>query len=146
MDLSREKPDWQKLPASTLAEKELDATETEVSDTAFQSKRTASIISINSGCRASYESESRTLRSFTNLLLLGMTEMTRRTEILSTLQDADALETVVEGVMNGENMTLKTLVIRRHSCVFDLVYIARTKHFSEQEKDFAEFVASLRLK
>jgi hypothetical protein len=43
-------------------------------------------------------------------------------------------------------MKLRTVVLRRGSCVYDLMYVARPEHFKDNEPDFAHFIASLKLK
>src|SRR4051812_47677682 len=60
MDLSKENPEWVKLDTSETRSGEnssggsQETETTEVSDVAYQSKRNASIISLNSACRARY--------------------------------------------------------------------------------------------
>lgn len=140
MDLSRGNPDWKRLePAGNRSS-------SEAMDLAFQSERTASIISVNSACRPNFESPSQTLREFTNLLFLGISDVTRREERDLTLQDIPALQTTISGKMNGETMTLRTVIVRKGPCVYDLMYVARPDFFAQNEKDFEGFVASLQLK
>jgi hypothetical protein len=75
-DLSERGTDWRKLPQETP---DPDAGPTnDASDLAFQSQKTASIISLNSACRPSFETEGKDLRGFTNLLFLGIADITHR--------------------------------------------------------------------
>lgn len=153
MDLNRSNSDWKKLdPTKTAAQNESvkvqDVSPTEVSDVAYQSASTASIISLDSACRLSAESlnPGQDLRSITDLLLLGITDVTYRAERGMEVQKTPALETTITGSLNGEVMQLRTVVLKRQNCVYDLVYMARPTHFESQLADFSHFVASLKLK
>lgn len=152
-DLSSSNPDWKKLdPAKTTAQNESvkvqDVSPTEVSDVAYQSSSTASIISLDSACRLSADAlrPSQDLRSLTDLLLLGITDVTYRSERGMEVQKTPALETTIKGSLNGELMQIRTVVLKRQNCVYDLVYMARPTHFESQLADFSHFVASLRLR
>lgn len=142
MDLTKGNPDWIKLETPQDAT----MTSTEVSDVAFQSKGTASIVSLNSACRESKEYENKDLRSLTNVLLLGASDVTLRDEQDLTVSGTPALQTTIKGTINGEKIMLRTVVIKRRSCVYDLVYVARPQTFDAHVEDFSHFVASLRLK
>lgn len=147
MDLSRSDPDWIKLdPRKTEASTDGQVSPTEIPDVAYQSRRTASIISIDSACRKAPEEPKESLRTLTQLLFLGMTDITLRTENPLLIQGTQGLETTVRGKLNNEQMMLRTVVLRRSSCVYDLVYIARPEYFAENEADFSHFVASLHMK
>ncbi len=155
MDLSHSNPDWKKLdPAKTAAQgesmKAQDMSPTEVSDVAYQSATTASIISLDSACRQSLDSQKKTveqdLKSLTDLLLLGITDVTLREERGMEIQKNPALETTIIGKLNGEPMQIRTVVMKRQNCVYDLVYMSRPSYFEKQLSDFSHFVASLRLR
>ena len=73
--LSDKESNWNKLdPRQTLSPDESglseDEAKTRTSDLTFQSRKTASIISLNSSCRDRVEGQKRSLREYTNLLLL----------------------------------------------------------------------------
>lgn len=141
MDLTKGNPDWIKLDP-----KSGDINSTEIEDVAFQSKSTAAIVSLNSACRDSKEYENKDLRSLTNVLLLGAADVTLRDEKELTVSGNPALQTTIEGKINSEKIMLRTVVIKRRTCVYDLVYVARPQTFDAHVEDFSHFVASLRLK
>ena len=147
-DLAQNNSDWVKLdPKLTSPEaKDSDLTSTEASDVAYQSKETAAIISLNSACRKHLEEPEQSLRTLTNLLLLGMTDVTLHKEEPESIQNTPALRTTVEGKLNGEPMMLRTVVLRRATCIYDLVYMSRPKSFDLRSPDFNRFVSSLKLK
>ncbi len=154
LDLSKTKPDeWMKLDPSKVAEpdgSESPNSTSEVSDAVYQSKKTAATISLNSACRPKPEksaSEQATdLRKVTNLLLLGLSNITLRGEQAITLQGRPALQTTLRGKLNSEDVMLRTVVTRKDSCTYDLVYLAPPEQFQTNLADFSQFVASLRLK
>jgi hypothetical protein len=140
-DLSKQDPDWKRLPASGT-----DSGDGAASDVNYQSQKTASIVSLNSSCRPSFATESRDLRGFSEQLLLGISEVTQREEENLAVEGSPALQTTVFGKLNGEPVALRTVVVHRGSCVYDLMYVARPERFKEKEADFSRFVRSLRLK
>jgi hypothetical protein len=154
MDLSSKDPDWKKLdPTKTAAQSESvkvqDVSPTEVSDVAYQSQSTASIISLDSACREINTAKpypERDLKTLTDLLLLGITDVTYRAERGLEVQNTPGLETTIVGKLNNEPMELRTVVLKRQNCVYDLVYMARPRYFEKQLPDFSHFVASLRLR
>jgi hypothetical protein len=137
---SENSKEWMKLPSSS------NDPDTATSDASYQSKQTASIISVNSACRPSNEENDRDLRYFTNLLLLGVTDITYKNEAQLQLPQAPALETTIQGKLSNEITKMRTVVIKMGQCVYDLMYISRPQHFQKNEKDFAQFVQSLRIK
>jgi hypothetical protein len=154
-ELSKENADWTKLdPKQAGAGADVNdpgTTPTEVSDVAYQSKKTSSVISLNSACRPSNSKpESKSveadLRSLTDVLLLGAHNVTLRDERPATVQGTPALQTTMRGSMNREEVMIRTVVLRRKTCIYDLVYVARPDTFAINEQDFTHFVASLRLK
>lgn len=150
MDLSKGNPDWLKLDPKTEdtnpTPQDAATTSTEIADVAFQSKSTAAIISLNSACRDSKDYENKDLRTLTHVLLLGSSDVTLRDEKEYSISGSPALQTTIEGKINGEKVMLRTVVIKRQTCVYDLVYVARPQTFDAHVEDFSHFVASLRLK
>jgi uncharacterized protein YceK len=149
-DLSKENPAvWTKLDQVKIVDSSTTdeaTTATEISDAAYQSKKNASIISVNSACRQTPDEEEHDLRSLTNLLFLGLSDASQRDEKELTIQNTPALETTIKGKLNGELMMFQAVVLRRGLCIYDLVYMSRPAHFDEHEQDFSHFIASLKLK
>lgn len=147
LDLTKTNPEWIRLePGSADSQGSKEIISTEISDVAYQSKSTASIISLNSACRQSSEQQEQSLSALTNLLFMGISDLALHSQKQILFQNSPALESVVQGNLNGEEMMLQTVVIRRGRCIYDLVYMARPRHFERNLKDFSLFVASLRLK
>jgi hypothetical protein len=155
LDLNRQDPDWNKLSngerdlgtGSENAPVTKDQNQNSSADLAYQSKRTSSIVSLNSACRESREdAKPEELEEFSKLLFLGMTDIVHREERAARVADLPALETTVEGRLNGEPMKLKAIVLRKEDCIYDLMYVARPDRFPEHVEDFTRFVSSLKLK
>ncbi|MCM2324205.1 MAG: hypothetical protein NDJ90_13185 [Oligoflexia bacterium] len=148
MDLAKAQPaEWVRLSPEKVGSDENSSTE--LSDVAFQSQSTSSIISLNTACRpsSSAEEDRQDLQKLTNLLLLGIGNITGREEVGITIQEViPALQTTLQGKLNGEEMKLRTVVFRKSACVYDLIYMARPQNFARHEQDFSHFVASIRLR
>ncbi len=152
MELDKVDSTWVKLDTQAeyeqaLAQETSDSppsSELDASDLAYQNKKNAAIISINSACRPRNALEDNSLSQFTDALLLGMGETSDRTAIDLTLQGHKALETNLNGTLNNQKVKLSIVVLKRETCVYDLMLVSRPKFFESQKKIFDSFVASLR--
>lgn len=148
VDLAKESPDWLRLDAAEPGD--TTASDSAISDVAYQHRKDPSTISLNSSCRAG--NEGKDLKDVARQLHLGFTDVTLRTEKPTELQGEPAIETttqgkpMVEGHTLTQDMMLRTFVVRRGRCIYDLMYIARADQFSHHAEDFERFVASLKLR
>lgn len=152
LNLETEAPGvWTKLSDAVLRPKDAQigsskkAFSSEIADVAYQSKRTAGIISLNSSCREGREGIPN-LQPYLRELLLGMTGVTEREETKRKVSGIEALESTVAGSMAGEKTKIRAIVLEKGGCLYDLMYIARPERFSTHENDFNRFVSSLRLR
>ncbi len=152
VDLAKEQPTlWRKLSAASLQPKDAqigtnaDAFSSEVTDFAFQSVKTAAIISLNSSCRKGRGAAAE-LTPYLNELLLGITDISEKTETTLEVAGVPAAQEIVAGRMAGESTKIQALVLAKNDCVYDLMYISRPDRFSTHEADFNRFVSSLRLR
>ena len=157
VDLAKSNPDWKALPPQSVKNAGSEsgsegASSENSSDVAYQSKKTASIISLNSSCRKSNLRKDLNLRDYSKVLLLGLSEINDYQEKEVQLAGYPAFETVTDGKMplekddKIETVRLKTYVVKKEECLYDLMYIAKPDHFSSQETDFDSFVQSLKIK
>ena len=151
LDLSKTKKNWTKLDSGLSSGKSYsensDTPDSGISDIAFQSNETASIISINSACKSSKNLDrNKSLKELSRELLLGISDITLQEEKNVQLDDTQALQTTLRGRLNNEDIMLQTVVLKRDLCVYDLMYVSRPNKFEENRKDFADFVSSLRLR
>ena len=155
-DLSLANHDWVKVTPESIARSSGEAPnesadptgETQgIADAAFQSKKTASIISINSVCRGDSETgRVEPLRSLTRELLLGVSDISLQEEKDLVVAKKPALETTVRGKIDGEEMVLMAVVLQQDRCVYDLMYVSRPQHFEQGLGEFRRFSASLKFK
>lgn len=152
IDLAREYPGiWKKLEEKQLVPRDAeigsntDAFSSEITDVAYQSTKTAAIISLNSSCRQGRE-QVINLSPVLRELLLGMTEVEERTEAPMKVSGVPALGSTVEGKMAGERTKIRAVVLSKDECVYDLMYISRPNRFKVHEDDFNRFVSSFKLR
>ncbi len=142
-DLSRSSTEWTRMDSSKESP---EAPQSGIADSAFQSKKTASIISINSACKSYENNRKESLVALTRELLLGISEITTFEEKNLFLDKNPALQTTVQGNINQEKMMLQTVVVQKGKCIYDLMYVSRPEKFILNQSDFSRFVSSLRLK
>lgn len=148
LDLTKENPEqWGPLDPQSGRDEEFELSASEIADVAFQSKQTAAIISLNSACRKSSDYRTKTLKELTDELLLGIeTNAKGRIEIEREVSGVPALETTITGKVNRQSTQVRTVVLTRGACVYDLMFVARPKRFGEDEPTFQRFVDSLRIR
>lgn len=117
-----------------------------MSDLGFQSKRTGAIISISSACRSSLEPRSRTLSELTRELLLGVSGYADAKEQMIEIDNHPALQTTVSGTIDQTLFRIRTVVLVRSQCIYDLMYVSKPHSFKTEEPDFLRFVSSLKFK
>lgn len=145
MELTSQSRDWIRL-ASESQDEEGDGGESRNSDLAYQSASTASIISMNSACRERVRAESKSLRDYTDLLILGMTEIESRIERPVQIDRTPGLQTTFKGRLGGQDVTIRTIVVRRRQCIYDLIYVSRPGHFERDKATFDRFALSVRFR
>ncbi len=137
---------WKKLNPKQVTNRTNDhVPENEISDVVFQSKKTASIISLNSSCRNNRTNREKTLSELTNLLLLGIDQIKERNERTFKVGQIQALQTTVLGQMDQMPRKLRTVVLKTTGCIYDLMYFASPKNFHAESADFDRFVASIKI-
>jgi hypothetical protein len=124
----------------------------EASDIVFQSKETQSAISLNTSCESDSEKEidKKSLTQLTQELLLGLFSNSLTADAASeekylTLEKVPALQTTLSTVINRKKLQVRTIVLKKNHCIYDLMYIAPSSNFLSHEDDFKKFVSSLRI-
>lgn len=162
-DLSKRNPDWvrlsnfqssgdssSKIPGETETSAAEESIEegVDVYDVSYQSRKTASTISLTTSCRPRYsiQNEGRVfpeLRDYMQQLLLGITGITDKIDEETEVAGIPALQTTVVGKMQDRPIKIRAVVLKKRACLYDLVFIAKPRHFSDQEKDFIHFRDSI---
>lgn len=134
---------WRLISSEPAAE---NPSSEENADVAFEHKKTGAIISLNSVCR---EYRDASLEELSHYLLMGLN--TRGDVALRDLQidGVKALESNVDAAMNerkpsGESgeypVRVRTVVLRKAGCTYDLMYIARPRYFAQEASAFERFL------
>lgn len=148
---------WRELSDEEKGEVSGDPDVNAVSDVAYQSQATQSIISVNSACRPSLDWDNlvpeerraaenkKQLRSFTRQLLMGIVPSAPPKERELVVAGEAALETTLAGTLNDQSTKIRTVVLRRKDCLYDLMYVAQPEQFDADLDTYSRFVASLRI-
>lgn len=119
-------------------------------DRAWQSTKSASVISLNSACREESPSASTEpqydLKAITRDLLSQWTRIEEKNERELTFSNHPALETSATGVYLNRKRRFQTLVVKTPSCVYDLILLSPPKSFSEDLATFEKFRDKLVIK
>ncbi len=155
-DPTLENDEWVAMPNDNPAGAD-SSDDTGQSDLAFQSKANGSIMSLNTACRPSLnwdaqvsaenrESENqRQLKIFTQQLLMGIRPSEKPGEKFISVSDQPALETTLSGTLAGSPTRVRTVVVRKGDCIYDLMYVSKPQVFDANEPLFSRFVASLKM-
>ncbi len=148
LDLSQVNEAWKKVDSVAIGRQaaEQEGRPPEISDVTFQHATYASIIALNSACRRAQDPISNDRKTLTTQLLLGITEPAQREEEEIRVSGLPGLQTTVRGGAGGESMRIRTVVVKRERCVYDLIFISKPEHFDKNSEDFSKFVSSLKLK
>ena len=141
-DLTVAHSDWKKLSEGRKSNSNPTA------DLAYQSKTTLAIISLSSLCKRYPPSQlpSSTLHDLTQQLLLGVSDISLREEKMFLVNGTQALETTLKGRIEGQSLMVRTVVLEKNRCVYDLMYFSDPDQFEKNNLVFSDFVNSLKLK
>lgn len=133
--------------------KRIQATENssnDIPDRAWQSTKTASVISLNSACRQSNDKgESYSdmgLKEITADLLSQWGNLENKTERDFTLSGFSAFETTAEGFYYNRKRKFQTVVVKTPTCIYDLIFLSPITSFSQDLAVFQQFRDKLMIK
>jgi hypothetical protein len=144
LDVSKIDPDWKKLKQD-----QAHANAEDIPDAAWQSSKTAAIISLNSACRQSSaegNEEPTDLRSITETLLSQWRSLKVKNERELIVSGYPALETTAIGFYLNQTRKFQTVAIKTSSCVFDLIFLSPVETFDQEISVFQKFRDSLKFK
>ena len=106
-------------------------------DHAWQNSKNGNTIAVLSECSETRDPslsgiESETINALTN-------PQTLKTENIQ-FSDRGALHTVVEGQVDGVNVKMEILTLKKNSCSYTLSYIGRSKTFEKDQPSFNQFL------
>jgi hypothetical protein len=112
-------------------------------DRAWQSVKTASVISLNSACRGHNNHD---LAEITSDLLIQWRDLRNISQKEITLSGYKALETTAEGIYFNRKRKLQTIVVKTPTCIYDLIFLGSIRNFPQDLAVFQAFRDKLILK
>jgi hypothetical protein len=141
--LEMQRSGWNKLDIKSAS---LEENPDDIPDSAWQSSKTAAVISLNSACRKKNDDHELTLKEFTTSLLSQWRELKILSQREIQVSRIPALETTAEGIYLGRQRKFQTIVVKTQACMYELVYLSPLKTFDQELAVFQEFRANLNLK
>ena len=114
-------------------------------DVAWQSQKTAAVISLNSVCRKTSGGE-RDLKKVTQTLLSQWDNLRILSEKPLVFKSFPGQETTASGRYLGRDRKFQVLVVKSPTCIYDLVYLSPIETFELELSVFQQFRDSLELK
>lgn len=134
-------PTWKKLESASKTKGGVD----DIPDAAWQSEKTAAVISLNSACRQTTDGHAD-LKEVTRLLLSQWDNLEIQNEHATTLSGFYAWETEALGNYLRSERKFQTVVAKSPTCVYDLIYLSPIKSFAQELSVFQQFRDNLNLK
>ena len=139
-DIALIAPSWKALEIPLRSKNSED-----IPDAAWQSGKTAAVISLNSACRQTPD-EHLDLKEVTRGLISQWDNLTINHEEPKILSGFPAWETGATGKYLKRDRKFETVVVKTPRCVYDLVYLSPVESFTEELSVFEQFCDSLNLK
>lgn len=119
--------------------KMLESTNTpDSSDVAYEHAKTGAIISLNSICRGNNNSS---LQELSRSLLMGLKKKNEPELREYKLSGSLALEATVDAeTVDQKIVRIRTVVLRRERCTYDMMYVAPREHFQKELHVFNKFL------
>lgn len=108
-------------------------------DGAWQNKSNGNSISYLSTCN---DPTDPSLESVTQDLFSGLSDLKIVTNYSRTFNGRDALESEVEGQLDGVPTRISSIVFKKNNCLYTLSYIGVARFFAEDKDKFEEFKKS----
>ncbi len=133
-------PNWKALdiPSSNQSNED-------IPDAAWQSVKTAAVVSLNSVCRQKFD-EDGDIKQVTRMLLSQWDGLKIDSERPTLVAGHQALETTGSGSYLNRQRKFQTVVVKSPTCVYDLVYLSPTETFPQELSVFQKFRDNLKLK
>lgn len=136
-------PSWKRVEITD------DLSPNDMPDRAWQSTKTASVVSLNSACRQGSDDQNYNdmgLKEITKDMLSQWRDLDPKSERDFKLSGFPALETTAEGFYFNSKRKIQTVVVKTPTCVYDLIFLAQPKNFAQDLAVFQKFRDKLILK
>ncbi len=144
IDISLIDSNWIKIKQELSA-----ANAEDIPDAAWQSKKTAAVISINSACRQNNSeagNEESDPRFITESLLSQWRNLKVKQEREIVVSGFNGIETTAIGFYMNQTRKFQTVAVKTPSCVYDLIFLSPVESFEQEVSVFQKFRDSLKLK
>jgi hypothetical protein len=136
-------PEWKSLALNSANPKATHPDD--IPDLAWQSSKTAAVISLTSACRQNGD-EDIGMSEFTSILLSQWRNLKIESQTDLVVSGRPALQTTAEGIYLNRHRKFQTVVVKTDSCIYDVLYLSPLKSFSQELAVFHDFRDSLKLK
>jgi len=131
---------WRKLSGQDNSDRS-----SEIPDEAWQSTRTAAVISLNSVCRRGTGGE-RDIKKVTQVLLSQWDNLKVQDQQTLSFRNLPAIQTTAKGRYLGRDRRFQIVVVKSPTCIYDLIYLSPVESFDQELSVFTRFRDTLDLK
>lgn len=136
--------DWTRIENSESS------TSNDLPDRAWQSTKTASVISLNSACRQKNAEvdgyAGMNLKEINSDILSPWRKLENKKEREFTFSGYPAYETTAEGIYYQRKRKFQTLIVKTPTCVYDLIFLSPPDSFKQDLAVFQKFRDKLLIK
>ncbi len=131
---------WRKIGSQDPSDRS-----SELPDEAWQSSKTAAVISLNSVCRKGAGGE-RDVKKVTKVLLSQWDNLKIEQQSPLAMRSLPALQTTARGKYLGRDRKFQIVVVKSPTCIYDLIYLSPIESFEQELSAFVRFRDTLELK
>ncbi len=138
-------------PALATPWKRLAAPASDTGDVSYQNEQTGSTLSFTSGCRPSFanrsspDEEEKALKQISRSMSGGLTRIQRRHQHTTLLDGNKALQSRIEGTVQGRKVIIVSTVARKASCVYDVTLVSVSRFFDADFSTYSDWSSKIRL-
>ena len=138
-------------PVLTSPWKRLGVAIGESADVSYQNEQTGSTLSFTSGCRPTFatrsspEEEEKALKQISRSMSGGLTRIQRRHQRSTLLDGNKALQSRIEGTVQGRKVIIVSTVARKSSCVYDVTLVSVARFFDADFSTYNDWSSKIRL-
>ena len=140
-------PNWKKLEVKSEHQGTKEENE-DIPDAAWQSTKTAAVISLNSACRQTHAEAdgANDLREMTETITSPWSNLKILSQDETLLSGFPSLQTIAEGIYLNRKRKFQLIVVKAPSCVYDIIFLSPVPTYEQDLSVFEKFRATLKLK